>query len=268
MMDETYTDLIVGHLQGTLSGTEKEQLQILMDNGRIDSSELKELEKTYLEMGSLEVPELTSESNLHGRFYSMLEEKKKAQSAKITSLSSVWMQRLQDGFSQYKIGYAAAIFITGLLAGNLFDLSGKQDQKIDNLTAEVYQMREIMMMSLLENDSPSERLRAVNISNELPETDNKIAEALLQTLNKDPNVNVRIAAVDALINHASSPAVRSGMIDSITRQESPLVQIALADAMIALQESESVDQFRKLLEQDDMNYNVRNKIEHTILALN
>lgn len=268
MMDETYTDLIVGHLQGTLSRTEEEQLQILMDNGRIDSSELKELEKTYLEMGSLEVPEVPSESKMHGRFYAMLEEEKSAQSATITSIASVWMNRIQDGFNQHKMGYAAAIFIAGLLAGNLFNLSGSQDQKIDNLTEEVYQMREIMMMSLLENDSPSERLKAVNISNELPETDDRIAEALLQTLNKDPNVNVRIAAVDALINHASNPNVRSGMIDAITRQESPLVQIALADAMLALQETESVDQFKKLLEQDDMNYNVRNKIEHTILALN
>ncbi|MEX0660469.1 MAG: HEAT repeat domain-containing protein [Balneolaceae bacterium] len=268
MMDETYTDLIVGHLQGTLTSTEEEQFNILLENGRIDSSELKQLEKTYLEMGSLEAPELSSNSKLHGRFYSMLEEEKAAQSAKVTSLSTVWIQRLQHGFSQYKIGYAAAIFIAGLLAGNLFDLSGSQNQKIDNLTTEVYQMREIMMMTLLENDSSSDRLKAVNISSELPRTDDRVAKALLQTLNNDPNVNVRIAAVDALTNHASNPNVRSGMIDAITQQESPLVQIALADAMITLQENGAVDQFKKLLEQDDMNYNVRDKIEHTILALN
>lgn len=85
MMDETYRDLIVGHLQGTLSRTEEEQLQILMDNGLIDSFELKELEKTYLEMGSLEVPEVSSESKMHGRFYAMLEEEKSAQSAPITN---------------------------------------------------------------------------------------------------------------------------------------------------------------------------------------
>lgn len=267
-MDETYSHLLIGYLQGTLTSAEEQQLRMLIKDGRIDPNELKELGETWKDLSLPKVPELPPGSKLHGRFYAMLEEEKNMTYGKVTNIASVWIRRLQAGFERHKAVYAATFFLAGILIGNLFTPFGSSHQNIDRLTAEVYHMREIMMMSLLENNSPAERLRAVNISSEIPESSGRVAEALLQTLNRDPNVNVRIAAVDALIHHASNPAVRSAMVKSITRQESPLVQIALADAMIVLQETEAVDQFKKLLEQDDMDTNVRNKIESTILVLN
>jgi hypothetical protein len=267
MMDETYYNLVIGYLDGTLNNDEQEQLQKLLNSGQIDPEVIIGMQNVWHEMGSLKAVEQKPGNKMADRFYAMLEEEKSAQSAKITNLS-VWKEWVRKSFERHKAGYAAAIFIIGMFAGNLIGPFNQDGDRIDRLTAEVYEMRELMMMSLLENDSPAERLRAVNIGGEMPASGSRVTDALLQTLNRDPNVNVRIAAVDALISHASNPAVRSGMIESITRQESPLVQIALADAMIALQERESVDQFKKLLEQDDMDSGVRNKIENTILALN
>jgi len=267
MIDEKYNHLVTGYLQGTLSGAEQEQLRSLIQDNQIDPFELKELEETWRKLGLAKIPELQSGGRLHERFYSMLEEEKAGHSNNIISMDSVWQKRLHNGFERYKIGSVAAIFLIGILIGNLITPFNSSDSKIDQLTDEISQMREMMMISLLENDSATERLRAVNISHEIPSSEGRVAYALLHTLNNDPNVNVRIAAVDALVRHASRPGIRSKMVESISNQESPVVQIALADAMVALQEENAIEQFRILLDQNDMDHNVRTKLEDTILSL-
>ncbi|MDZ7773598.1 MAG: hypothetical protein U5K31_12795 [Balneolaceae bacterium] len=93
--------------------------------------------------------------------------------------------------------------------------------ELQRLQSEVAQMRQVMMLNLIDNGSATERLKAVNISSELNEPEPRVREALIRTLNRDPNVNVRIAAVDALLMRASDPGVRSALGASIARQDSP-----------------------------------------------
>jgi hypothetical protein len=64
-----------------------------------------------------------------------------------------------------------------------------------------------------------------------------------------------------------NPAVREGLVQSIVQQESPLVQSALADVMLKLQERRAVHSFKKLLLQKNLNNLVRSKIEQTITGL-
>ena len=78
------------------------------------------------------------------------------------------------------------------------------------------------MLNMLEKESTSERLKAVNLTQGMDNASEKVVEALLQTLNNDPNVNVRLSALEALFPYASNPKVREGLIQSISQQESPL----------------------------------------------
>ena len=124
-----------------------------------------------------------------------------------------------------------------------------------------------MMLALLDNPSASERMRAVSYTDEIKHVDNHVVEALLQTLNNDPNVNVRLTTLDALTKLANHPEVRQGLIQSITQQDSPLMQSAIADVMLKLQEKQSVKQFKELLKQKNLDNGVRTKISHTINSL-
>lgn len=142
-----------------------------------------------------------------------------------------------------------------------------ETRQLEALTAQVREMRELMMMSLLQNPSASERLRAVSYTSEIRHVNPNIAAALLATLNNDPNVNVRLTTLEALTHFARDPAVREGLIQSILQQDSPLVQAALADAMLKLQEKRAIQPFKKLLQQKDLNSMVRVKIEQTITRL-
>ena len=92
-------------------------------------------------------------------------------------------------------------------------------------------------------------------------------DALLATLNNDPNVNVRLSTLDALAHLANHPEVREGLIQSIAQQDSPLLQSAIADVMLKLQEKRAVKSFRELLKQKDLNPGVRDKIKQTITQL-
>jgi len=83
-------------------------------------------------------------------------------------------------------------------------------------------------------------------------------------LNTDTNVNVRLAAVTSLSKYVDNPKVREGLILSITKQESPLVQIALAELMVTLKEQKSIDSMETLLQKPDINSAVKQKLEESI----
>lgn len=265
MIDEKYIDLVTGYLQNDLNPDEQKKLDELIESGEINPLDLKEMEMMVGKMDSLDTPEPSSA--MQDRFYSMLEKEKQAQNISWSQKLNAWIDDQKNRFEPRYVVYIAAVFIAGLLIGDLYAPLSNQDEQIEHLSSEVSQMREVMMISLLDNSSPTERLKAVNISSEIHSADDRVVNALLKTLNSDSNVNVRLAAVEALTSHASNPAARSGLINSIANQDSPIVQAALADAMLALQETQSVDEFKKLLARDELDSNVRNKLENTIAEL-
>jgi len=88
----------------------------------------------------------------------------------------------------------------------------------------------------------------------------RVTTALFKTLNEDSNVNVRLAALEALKPYVADDTVRQQLIASIAYQRSPLVQLALADLMVAIQEKKSVDALRKVLD----NYNTPSEVKMVI----
>jgi hypothetical protein len=100
------------------------------------------------------------------------------------------------------------------------------------LRGEVEAMGRLLALSLLAQDSASERLKGVRWSARTGGAE-EVTAALLATLSDDPNVNVRLAAVDALARYADRPAVAEGLAEALPRETSPLVQLALVDAVVA-----------------------------------
>lgn len=265
MIDEPYIRLITAYITGAITPEEQAELDELIELGEIDRHDIKEMENLYQQMGTL--PEAEPGDAVRKRFYTMLEAEKQKVTPTIEQRLTQWLENLRAGFQLRRFALAMGVFIVGLLIGNLTTPFQDYRHQLDQLSSEVSQMREVMMLNLLDNESATERLKAVNISTEMQPADNKIAEALLKTLNKDPNVNVRLAAIEALVRHASNPLVREGMINAIAAQDSPIVQSALADAMLRLQEKRSIDAFKELLDQNGLDQGVRDKLQNTIAAL-
>lgn len=140
-------------------------------------------------------------------------------------------------------------------------------QQLQALSAQVHEMREMVLLSLLENPSASERIRGVSYTSEIKNINKNVLDALLSTLNNDPNNNVRLMTLEALTHYSDDPVVREGLVQSILQQDSPLVQAALADVMLRLQEKKAVRPFKELLQQKDLNEMVRMKIQQTLTRL-
>ena len=128
-------------------------------------------------------------------------------------------------------------------------------------------MKKTVMLAMLENSSASERMKAVHFAQELSGPDEAVLTALARTVNDDPNVNVRLLAVEALALYADHPKVREALVQAIVRQESPLVQLALAEVMLALNEKRAVEPIRKIIASPLVDYSVKSKLEATVRQL-
>lgn len=172
----------------------------------------------------------------------------------------------------FAMAYSVLLLVVGIALGHFLNTPAAvtpdgDKRQLDELTAQVSDMRDMMMKSLLQNPSASERIRGVSFTSELKTVKPDVIDALLTTLNNDPNVNVRLMTLEALTHYASYPAVRAGLVESISQQESPLVQAAMADVMLKLQEKKAIQPFKKLLQQKDLNSLVRIKLETAIARL-
>ncbi len=201
-------------------------------------------------------------------FYAMLDSYKQTEAKRSRNSWQDFVQKLQQLWTPQlalRVAYSACLLSIGLFAG--YWLNRPQDVKMAALTTEVQEMRQMMMLSLIENPSASERLKAVSYTKEITEVDDKVLQALFTTLNNDPNVNVRLVTLEALAELAHDPQVRQGLVLSLSKQESPLVQVALADVMVKLQEKRSIRAFKQMLRREDLNDLVKTKIQQTIKDL-
>jgi hypothetical protein len=162
---------------------------------------------------------------------------------------------------------AALLLVTiGFAAGR-----GWPDQaathQIGELRGEVRGMREMVALALLQQDSAVERLRGVSWSGQMDQPGTQVLNALVDTLQHDPTVNVRLAAIDALQTFGREDRVRTALLDALQEQRSPLVQMALIDAMVDLRERRSVTVLRTMAGDAKANTLVRQRAERGLQQL-
>ncbi len=186
----------------------------------------------------------------------------------------VWINKIRELWdlqARPRFAFGILLAAAGLITGYLLHQPGQStityDKQIVSLSSQVSEMRQLMMLSLLQDPSASQRIRAVAYTDEMSNVDHKVIDALFTTLNMDPNVNVRLAALEALVKLSDKPQVREGLVRSISLQESPLIQSAIADAMVKLREKSSVESLQKLLNKKDLNQMVKLNIEKSIQKL-
>jgi hypothetical protein len=157
---------------------------------------------------------------------------------------------------------AAAVLLIGIGFGRFLPASQPQpNPDLAALRDELRDTRQMVTLSLLQQQSASERLKGVTTSGQLDQPGTEVVTALLDTLRRDPNVNVRLATVDALRRFGSREAVRKGVVEALPEQESPLVQIAMVDFILEAAGPETRSVLRRLAEDMMLNQAVRARAE-------
>ena len=135
----------------------------------------------------------------------------------------------------WQAAMAAGLLLGGLMLGrSLPSGSGGGSAEMAQLRSQVENLNQMVALSMLQGQSPSARMRGVTYSEKIAQPDPQVLDALLQAVNHDSSVNVRLSAVDALQKFGGDPEVARAMVSSIAGQESPLVQIALIDMLVQL----------------------------------
>lgn len=260
MTCEDYKQRLPDLHTGRLTAAQKNELEQHLDSCAACREALAATVQILDHIGSLPDPEPSTK--LKADFRVMLDDFKTAEARRASRLH-LWQWLLQP---QWKLVYGFILFL-GIGGAYLLGRSHRQDEIVRQTHTGVSDPKQTQMLALLKNPLASERLRAVNYAGELKAVDKQVVDALLTTLNTDPNDNVRLSALESLSRLSANPEVRMGLIQSITTQNSPVIQLAIADVMLKLQEKGSVGSFKQLLKQKDLDNEVRNKVKETITQL-
>lgn len=195
------------------------------------------------------------------RFHQQLAQRLKVHGpSRVVSLTT-WAMRLAASVTLLLLG-----FISGLVYQQ-----GRPNPAGAKMTVQdaspAQNMKKTLAFSQQPKTSASDRIRAVNQSHKLDQIDDAILQLLINTLNFDANVNVRLAAGQALIRFADEPRVREALIQSLSIQTDPNLQITLIDMLVSLQEKRAVGHMQQLVHSQQTIEAVRQRAQEGINRL-
>ena len=160
----------------------------------------------------------------------------------------------------WQMAIASALLIAGVVAGR-YEAGAPREMspEMAQLKGQVEGLRQLVALSLLQAQSPSDRLRGVSFSSQIARPDADVEQSLLRAVNHDPNVNVRLSAVDAIEKYTADPAVRRALVDAVAVQDSPIVQCALIDLLAEVNDRDSAPTLRKLAQDTQADEVVRQR---------
>lgn len=158
-------------------------------------------------------------------------------------------------WNRYIIRVAAAVvvFVAGTWFGHTFKTE-KPDAntvQMNDLRNEVKDVKEMLMFSLLDEESASQRIKAVNYADEISNPDQRVLQALVHTLNNDKNVNVRLASLYSLGKFANIPLVRDSLVNSLGHQSEPVIQVMLINLLAEKKEVKARAAMRDMITKDN-----------------
>jgi hypothetical protein len=233
---------------------------------------MKEYKELQTVMNALETHEFNlPKESLRENFTTMLQsEMDKIQAIKIKPDNALKKSRIITWTSPLlKIAAGFIILIAGVLIGlNLRPgVDNAQTAQYNDLKKEVREMKELVMFTMLKEESPSQRIQAVNYADEIANPNQKVIMALINTLNHDKNVNVRLAAAYSLVKFSNNRIVTDAFVDALEKEKEPILQIVLINILTDKKEIKAVKPIRKIISDPGTIKDVRDIAEKSVKVL-
>jgi HEAT repeats/Putative zinc-finger len=219
-------------------------------------AEAEDLKDMWSVLGSM--PEQDPSLRMRSRFYDSLREWRARESTRRRVFAWVRHPAFQA---------VAAMLILAAGLGTGYFLRGREISEVSQLRGEVDNMRQLVALSLMQQQNASDRLRGVSYAYRVEPDDSKVLSALLATVNHDSNVDVRLAAVDAMKKFTDNPVGRNGLAQSLGKQDSPLVQIAILDEIVETRDKSAAPSLRALAASQDVNPEVKQHAQWALRQL-
>jgi len=173
----------------------------------------------------------------------------------------------RHAFHWWQMAAAAGLVAAGLGIGYAVRGNMQPPAEVSQLREEVANMRQLVALSLMQQQSASDRLRGVSWAYRAEPSDREVLGALVSAVNHDANVNVRLAAVDALRRFSASPETGRAALQSLSKQTTPMVQVALIDLLVDLKDPEAAPELRRLSGNETANEGVRQRAQWALERL-
>jgi hypothetical protein len=250
------------HWSLTLGESEEKEFSAHLESCEACRSEVSRVGALWQSLDLLPLEEPSGK--VRDRFYEMLGAYRQGLASVETRPVSRWWTMATW---QVTAAAAAALVAVGLGIGYGMRGSGQPPAEVSQLREEVASMRQLVALSLMQQQSASERLRGVSWAYQAEPSDREVLGALVTAVNHDTNVNVRLAAVDALRKFAASPETRKAVVDALPSQTTPLVQVALIDLLVDFKERSAAGVLKTLATNRDANEGVRQQAEWALEKL-
>lgn len=165
-------------------------------------------------------------------------------------------------FSLQRLGIAMT-FLVGLALGGYMDIFST-NQGMNNNSIAIDNSGLVRFASLEKTPHAGDRIKGIIDTKSRSNLNAKILHALNDVICHDPNINVRLTAIETLVMFWDSPEAREILIKSIPYQDSPTVQLELADIMISLEAESSSDKWNQLLSSTQVEPDIKSQLENTL----
>jgi hypothetical protein len=255
MEKEQLESLLIDYIDGKLNEADRRKAeQELVSNPEAYSlyEQLKEVISAMDRSASLE-----PSRSLKINFDKLLEQEMESVNVKTIFFQPVF----------YRVAAAVAFLVVAGFGGYYVVQNQQQTQRIAEMEREV-QVTKQMMIAMMNNDqSASQRMTGVAVAYKFEKADDEIVQVLVKTMHEDPNTNVRMAALEALSKFHSEPKVRQVLMNSLSVQKDPVVQIALIQLLVTMKEKGVMKDLERMTKDKTMMKAVKDEAYSGMLKL-
>jgi hypothetical protein len=238
-------NILIDFIEGNIPDDTKVQIEEHLLTCSQCRKEHKQTHQLIEELSVLE--DETPNVQLKQDFYTMLEQEKE----RMTEAPINKKPFSEDYLFVWKyIKYAASAIMLlgfGFLVGRNIQIQSMQNSEIAALRSELYSMQQTATTASLSMPTASQRLKAVNTLNEQVKVDMKTVALLINTFKTDENINVRMAAANALAKYKQSTEVRDAFLEVLEKEENAAMQITLINLLTQMQEKRAKESFEKIV---------------------
>jgi hypothetical protein len=231
---------------------------------------IAEVIESHLE-GCNSCRELFSELNSFLKFTDSFQDIETPQGMKEEFLKLAELQEFQvkkkAAIIPYWIKVAAMIIVVfgTFISGYFVGFNGNEKKQ---LQAELNSLKQKVLLAGLQDYSGPQKIAAVYSIKTSGQMDDNLIEALVNTMNSDKNINVRLAAINALSGMIDkNEKVKNELINSLSLQENPLLQISLIQILTESGVKEAKEPIESLSDDENTDKNVKEYAKNMIKTI-
>lgn len=161
---------------------------------------------------------------------------------------------------------ASVLIVIGTFVAGYF--SGSENKEINSLQAELTSLKQEVLLAGLRDYSGPQKIKAVYDIKSTGQANETLVDALVYTMNIDKNVNVRLAAINALSEMMDkNENIKTELIKSLTVQDNPLLQISLIQILTESGVKEARDEIESISNSENTDTQVKEYAKNMIKTI-